>query len=162
VDVFRINASHGTRRQQAGLCRLIRDVAKEQRVHPAILLDLQGPKIRLGRFKRGSPSLCSASMFTVTVRPVLGTAELASTSFGDFADIVVPGSRVLLFVRQRLPAKGEGFVKCFLGCARGKRQGQSLLRDFRNPTASRGFSRAVFRRIFVIGPVLPGGDLWRP
>jgi pyruvate kinase len=131
VDVFRINASHGTRHQHAGLCRLVRDVAKEQRVHPAILLDLQGPKIRLGKFERGSASLCTGSIFTVTVRPVLGTAEMASTGFGDFADVVIPGSRVLLAdgaVELRALETDGASVRCEVVCGGtvGDHQGINL------------------------------------
>ena len=51
VDVFRLNASHGTHEEHAARIQAVRAEAKAARAHPGILLDLQGPKIRLGRFE---------------------------------------------------------------------------------------------------------------
>src|ERR1700683_5579077 len=53
VDVFRLTASHSTQAEHAGRIRIIRRVAAEARRWTAILLDLQGPKIRLGKFDGG-------------------------------------------------------------------------------------------------------------
>src|SRR5258707_10242427 len=54
VDVFRINASHGTFGDHSAAIRLIRELAAKCGRAPAILLDLQGPKIRLGDFENGA------------------------------------------------------------------------------------------------------------
>jgi len=92
VDVFRLNASHGTQEKHAERIGAARAAAEEFGKHVGILLDLQGPKIRLGRFENGLCELCTGSAFTITVEPVLGTAERASTSYARFAKDVKAGT----------------------------------------------------------------------
>ena len=53
VDVFRLNASHGTDAERAGRISAIRRACLDLERRAAILLDLQGPKIRLGKFSGG-------------------------------------------------------------------------------------------------------------
>lgn len=96
VDVFRLNASHGTREERASLIRGIRKVLAEQGQIRAILLDLQGPKIRLGRFASPSVQLKKGCTFHITAEEVVGTETTASTSYAGFCDDVRPGDRVLL------------------------------------------------------------------
>jgi len=96
VDVFRLNASYGTRDEHATRIRTVRGLSSELRKHTGILLDLQGPKIRLGRFESGQATLAVGTRFTITTLPVLGTAEMASTTYQNLARDVCPGDRVLL------------------------------------------------------------------
>ncbi len=96
VDVFRINASHGTHGDHAAAIRLIRQLGREAGLHPGILLDLQGPKIRLGDFEGGAATLEKGERFTITVQPVMGNAQLASTTYKSLPSDVAPGNRVLL------------------------------------------------------------------
>ncbi len=96
VDVFRLNASHGTQEEHAARITAVREAARQAGVYAGILLDLQGPKIRLGRFEGGGCVLQSGSAFTITTEPVAGTCERASTGYAAFARDVQPGSRVLL------------------------------------------------------------------
>ena len=96
VDVFRINASHGTHGDHAAAIRLIRQLGHEAGRHPGILLDLQGPKIRLGDFEGGAATLEKGSRFTITVKPVMGNCEIASTTYTSLPGDVVAGNRVLL------------------------------------------------------------------
>jgi pyruvate kinase len=96
VDVFRLNASHGTREDHARRIQAVRDLAAAANRHAGILLDLQGPKIRLGTFKEGGCVLEDGALFTITTVPVEGTRELASTTYVDFARDVKPGDSVLL------------------------------------------------------------------
>jgi pyruvate kinase len=96
VDVFRLNASHGSQDEHAGRIAAVRAAAREASVHAGILLDLQGPKIRLGRFENGCATLCDGSQFTITTEQVLGSAERASTGYSRFARDVKAGDRVLL------------------------------------------------------------------
>src|SRR5258707_3969927 len=53
VDVFRLNASHGVQEDHARRVRIVREVAADMKCHAGVLLDLQGPKIRLGTFVNG-------------------------------------------------------------------------------------------------------------
>ncbi len=96
VDVFRLNASHGTQADHAGRIERVRSIAAEMGTHSAILLDLQGPKIRLGRFEGGGCHLEAGSTFSITTREVLGNASLASTGYSSFARDVKPGDGVRL------------------------------------------------------------------
>ncbi len=96
VDVFRLNASHGTQDEHAARIDAVRAAARDARAHIGILLDLQGPKIRLGAFENGGCTLTAGSEFTITTEKVLGTSERASTGYGRFARDVQAGDRVLL------------------------------------------------------------------
>jgi pyruvate kinase len=95
VDVFRLNASHGTNEEHASRIEAVRTEAKACRAHPGILLDLQGPKIRLGRFEKEC-ALEAGATFTITTEPVTGNCEIASTGYANFARDVKPGDRILL------------------------------------------------------------------
>ena len=96
VDVFRLNASHGSQDEHAARIDAVRAQAREARVHVGILLDLQGPKIRLGCFEGGQATLQAGATFTITTESVMGTAERASTGYSRFAQDVQPGHRILL------------------------------------------------------------------
>ncbi len=96
VDVFRLNASHGTESDQATRISTVRALARQAGVHAGILLDLQGPKIRLGRFAGGSCILATGASFTITTEPVTGACDRASTGYANFARDVRPGDRILL------------------------------------------------------------------
>ena len=96
VDVFRLNASHGAHDEHAQRIQAVRRLSAEFKVHSAILLDLQGPKIRLGTFQNGPYLLEEKSIFTITTEAVEGTSEIASTNYADFARDVKPGDSVLL------------------------------------------------------------------
>lgn len=96
VDVFRLNASHGAQADHARRIQAVRKFSAEFETHPGILLDLQGPKIRLGTFKDGPQILKDGAEFTITTQPVDGTVEVASTNYPEFARDVKPGDPVLL------------------------------------------------------------------
>ncbi|HSU31597.1 MAG TPA: pyruvate kinase [Bryobacteraceae bacterium] len=96
VDVFRLNASHGTQDDHARRIKAVRELSTELKRHVGILLDLQGPKIRLGTFKNGPYRLEDGATFTITTEPVEGTAEIASTTYTELARDVKPGDAVLL------------------------------------------------------------------
>ncbi len=96
VDVFRLNASHGTQDDHARRMKNVRCVAEEMGVHAGVLMDLQGPKIRLGAFEGGGCMLETKSRFSITTETVLGTSARASTSYKDFVKDVKPGNCVLL------------------------------------------------------------------
>ncbi len=117
VNVFRMNASHGSWKERLERITRVRRMAERRDAHVGILLDLQGPKIRLGRFKDGGCMLEAGAEFTITVDEVLGTAERACTTYASFAQDVKPGDRVLLadgaVVLQAVEAKGND-VRCLV------------------------------------------------
>ena len=96
ADVFRLNASHGTTADHAVRIAAVRAAGKEAGAHIGILLDLQGPKIRLGRFANGGCTLESGATFTITTEQILGNCERASTGYSKFAQDVQAGDRILL------------------------------------------------------------------
>jgi pyruvate kinase len=131
VDVFRLNASHGTQEDIARRIAMVRDLSKEYHSQAAILLDLQGPKIRLGKFPQGPHVLEDGATFTITTQPVEGNAEVASTSYGEFAHDVKPGDPVLIadgLVRLRAVSTDGVAVRCVVeaGGAISDRKGINL------------------------------------
>ena len=96
VDVIRLNASNGSREEHAARIRRVRELSAQGGRNVAILLDLQGPKIRLGRFAGGQCQLEAGARFTITTEPLVGTPERASTGYPGFARDVKAGDRVLL------------------------------------------------------------------
>lgn len=96
VDVFRLNLSHGSREEHAARIRLIRELSPDPARRPAILADLQGPKLRLGVFRGGGAALETGAWFTLTTERVEGTSECASVNYEGFARDVRPGDTVLL------------------------------------------------------------------
>jgi pyruvate kinase len=96
VNVVRLNASHGSQADHARRIQAVRALAAETGVNAGILLDLQGPKIRLGTFQNEGCFLEEGSVFTITTAPVEGTNEIASTTYPEFARDVKPGDNVLL------------------------------------------------------------------
>ncbi len=96
VDVFRLNASHGAQAEHALRIQRVRRLAVELGKNPGIMLDLQGPKIRLGLFEGGGCVLRPGDLFTLTTETVQGTATRASISYPNFPHDVKPGDRILL------------------------------------------------------------------
>jgi pyruvate kinase len=96
VNVFRINASHGTHAEHEEKITIVRRLTAELGVSAGILLDLQGPKIRLGTFADGGCVLTAGNRFTLTVEEVEGNCETATVTYSRFAEDVKPGDRVLL------------------------------------------------------------------
>ena len=96
VDVFRLNASHSTQAEHSIRMKMIREQASAANRHVGILLDLQGPKIRLGKFEGGACTLKTGDRFVITTQSTMGTSARASTGYADFANDVKPGNRVLL------------------------------------------------------------------
>ncbi len=81
MDVARINRSHGSYEEHQAVYDNIRRAAKEAGRNVAVLVDLQGPKIRLGRFKDGPHELEEGATFTITTRDIEGTKDICSTTF---------------------------------------------------------------------------------
>ena len=96
VDVIRLNMSHGSQQDHAERIQWVRQAAREFDAHTAILIDLQGPKIRLGTFQDGGCVLEDGARFTITTTPVEGNSERASCSYADLAKDLREGDRVLL------------------------------------------------------------------
>jgi pyruvate kinase len=96
ATTLRLNFSHGTHADHQRNIRLIRQTAFELNKPVAILQDLQGPKIRLGKFENGSIVLAKGDPFILTNRPVVGMQEISCVTYEYLADEVPVGSRIML------------------------------------------------------------------
>lgn len=96
ATTLRLNFSHGTHAEHQRSVRLIRQIAFELNQPVGILQDLQGPKIRLGRFETGSVVLSKGDRFTLTSRVVVGTQEISCVTYDLLAEEVPSGATILL------------------------------------------------------------------
>ncbi|NJN87849.1 MAG: pyruvate kinase [Leptolyngbyaceae cyanobacterium SL_7_1] len=96
ATTLRLNFSHGTHEDHQRSIRLIRQISFELNQPVGILQDLQGPKIRLGKFEQGSVVLKRGDRFILTSHPVAGTSEISSVTYEPLADEVPTGSTILL------------------------------------------------------------------
>jgi len=99
MDVARLNLSHGTHDDHRAVYERIREVSNATGRAVGVLLDLQGPKIRLGEFEGGQAALEAGDTFTITTEESeapMGSAFLASTTYGALAHDVKPGDQVLI------------------------------------------------------------------
>jgi pyruvate kinase len=96
VSVFRLNASHGSPSEHAVRISAVRAIAADKGRQVALLLDLQGPKIRLGKYESEHCVIATGAEFTITTERVIGNSTCASTTYAGFAQDVRPGDRVLL------------------------------------------------------------------
>jgi pyruvate kinase len=96
MDVARLNLSHGSYADHEEIYRRVREASDETGHGVGIFVDLQGPKIRLGKFKEGSSRLQTGQSFTITTREVAGNNELASTTYEGLPGDVSAGDQVLI------------------------------------------------------------------
>ncbi len=96
ANVFRLNFSHGTHEYHKKLIKIVRQVSKDLNQPIAILQDLQGPKIRVQKFENGQIKLENNSIFTLTVRDIIGNEKIVSVSYKTFHKDVKVGDSVLL------------------------------------------------------------------
>ncbi|GAA3639783.1 pyruvate kinase [Streptomyces fenghuangensis] len=96
MDVARLNLSHGAHSEHAERYHRVRRAAEETGRSVGVLADLQGPKIRLGRFREGPVLLERGDEFTITTEDVEGDREQCGTTYEGLADDVTPGEPVLV------------------------------------------------------------------
>jgi pyruvate kinase len=96
VDVCRLNLSHGDYQSHEALYAIVRKAANDSGRAVAVMVDLQGPKIRLGKFVEGSYELAVDDIFKITTDDVLGTKELSGTTYKGLALDVKPGDVLLI------------------------------------------------------------------
>ncbi|WP_029144268.1 pyruvate kinase [Microbacterium luticocti] len=96
VDVARFNLSHGDYAVHENNFANVRKAADDANRPVAVLVDLQGPKIRLGKFADGPHELAEGDVFTITTEDVPGTKDLVSTTFAGLPDDVSPGDFLLI------------------------------------------------------------------
>jgi pyruvate kinase len=96
LDVARLNMSHGTQAGHRQAYQAVRDASDAAGHSVGVLVDLQGPKIRLGTFATGPVRLSVGQEFTITAEDVPGDSSQVSTTYRGLPDDVGPGDRVLV------------------------------------------------------------------
>ena len=97
MNVARINRSHGRAEDQEDVIARVRAAAETSGTPVAILVDLQGPKIRLGTFVNDQKVMLNkGDEFTITTDDILGTVKRVSTTFKGLPGDCRPGDRLLI------------------------------------------------------------------
>ncbi len=97
ANAFRLNCSHTSMDELAASVRLIRRAAETNKAALAIVMDLQGPRLRVGRLRNAEPVLLKkGARLRITTYDVPGTAEEVSTNFKKLPKTVSKGSQILL------------------------------------------------------------------
>jgi pyruvate kinase len=96
ADVFRINMSHTSQERMRELVATIRAVEGEYGRPIGILVDLQGPKLRVGRFAAGEAMLTNGAVFTLDADPTPGDATRVSLPHPEIFSAIAPGHALLL------------------------------------------------------------------
>ncbi|MEX0743461.1 MAG: pyruvate kinase, partial [Actinomycetota bacterium] len=96
TNVFRVNLSHGDAEARRNLVELVRAVSEERGEDHAVMMDLPGPKIRLGPLRGGEARLEVGARFELRPDGAEGDATGASTTYPGLAGDVRTGDRILL------------------------------------------------------------------
>ncbi|WP_112272983.1 pyruvate kinase [Lentzea terrae] len=96
MDVARMNFSHGSHADHKQVYDMVRAAADESGRAVGILADLQGPKIRLGRFAAGPVDWNTGDVVRITVEDVEGTHDRVSTTYKELAKDAKVGDRLLV------------------------------------------------------------------
>jgi pyruvate kinase len=111
VDVVRLNFSHGTAEDHLQRATLVKDISRRVGRTVAIMCDLQGPKIRVGKFKEGKVTLQKGSPFILDAACELGDAERAGLDYKELPRDVEAGALLLLddgkIVLQVIDVRGD-------------------------------------------------------
>ena len=117
MNMARLNLSHGSYEEHQGRLDRVRAAAKEAGKAVAVLVDLQGPKIRLARFENGPHELSRGDIFTITTDEVAGTKERVGTTYKGLPRDCKAGDRILIddgrVTVEVLEVKGKDVItKC--------------------------------------------------
>ncbi len=96
MNVARLNFSHGTHEDHLKVLQNLRSLSEELKAPITILQDLQGPKIRVGRFSNGSIEIHEGEKVVITTQKVLGKEKLIPSDFLELPQACKPGTKILL------------------------------------------------------------------
>ena len=96
MDVARLNFSHSTQTEHSAVYGTVRQIAAERGRAVGVLADLQGPKIRLGRFAAGPVVWATGEQIVITTAPCDGDHDRVSTTYDGLASDVRAGDRLLV------------------------------------------------------------------
>ena len=113
VDVVRLNFSHGVLKDHQERARMVRDAARALGIEVAIMADLQGPKIRIGKFAAGSVMLKAGQSFVLDADCELGDEQRVGLDYKELPHDVEPGAVLLLddgLIRLRVESVQGGAI----------------------------------------------------
>ncbi len=96
MNMARLNLSHGSYADHQSRMDAVRKAASKAGVPIAVLVDLQGPKIRLARFANGPHELSRGDVFTITIDEIEGTKDRVGTTYKGLPGDCKPGDRILI------------------------------------------------------------------
>ncbi|MCC7484083.1 MAG: pyruvate kinase [Burkholderiales bacterium] len=96
LDIVRLNFSHGTPEEHAKRAELVRELARKARRTVGVLVDLQGPKIRIGRFRDARVTLAAGAKFALDSECRLGDQRQVGLDYKNLPNDVRPGDTLLL------------------------------------------------------------------
>ncbi len=96
VDVVRMNFSHGSAEEHLARAELVREAARTMERTVGIMCDLQGPKIRIGKFEKGKVTLNKGDVFVLDAEVPIGNQERVGLDYKELPRDVSPGSVLLL------------------------------------------------------------------
>ena len=131
MNVARLNFSHGTYEEHEKVVRAVRSLSEKLGKPVAILQDLQGPKIRTGRFEGGSVVLEAREEWVVTPRRTVGKKGTLPVNYPGIANELGKGDRILLsdgeMELEVLARKGPDLLcRVITGGVLGERKGVNL------------------------------------
>ncbi len=118
ANVCRLNFSHGSYDDHRQVVENIRKVNQDTESYTSILLDLQGPKLRVGEMENGKVELITGSRITVTTTEMISTASKVYVKFPNLAKDIKPGERILLddgkLELEAISTDGVDEIVCFV------------------------------------------------
>ncbi len=110
MNVARVNFSHGSHKDHAKVISYIRKAAKKYKYSVPVLMDLQGPKIRVGTMKNGGQVLKTGSTVSITGKDVEGTPKVIPIDYKNLVEEAEVGNTILLddgLLEFKITEKGE-------------------------------------------------------
>ena len=133
LDVVRVNFSHGTAAEHRKHVGLVRSLARKAGHAVGVLVDLQGPKIRIGRFREGKITLAPGAKFVLDADCKLGDEHVVGLDYRNLPNDVRPGDTLLL---------DDGRIVLGVASVRGRALPPSWSRGAPSPTTRASTARA--------------------
>lgn len=114
VNIFRLNFSHGTHDDHRAIAGIIRKLEDELNRPIGIVADMQGPKLRIGKFENDKVTLTQGQIFRFDLDPALGNEQRVQLPHPEVLSVLEEGRRIFLDdgkVRAKITKKGADFVE---------------------------------------------------
>jgi pyruvate kinase len=131
MNVVRINFSHGSHEDHKKTIGYVRQVASKYKYSIPILMDLQGPKIRVGQMKDGGQIIKEGAIVKITTEDVVGDSEIIPIDYENLNDDATEGNQILIddgLMELKVIKKGDGYLmaKVVVGGLLKSRKGVNL------------------------------------